>query len=484
MKSKVGLIHGVFDILHYGHIKYFEEAKNKVDKLIVSVTADRFVNKGPGKPIFALDRRIEVLNSIKFIDKVIKSDHETAVSNIRKIKPDFYIKGRDYKNLKDDISKNILLEKKEVEKYGGKILFTNSEIFSSSKIANEEFDYINKEVKKTLNYINKKKLYEKFCKILKKRNNQKILIIGEPILDIIRFVKPSGKSNKNNIIATEFKKEEICLGGTLLPIKFLKLFFSNLTYLCIANKKDQKIIKKYNGSDVKQININAKNKLIKKIRYVDEYTLNRLYQNNINEDNKLSKEEISALNKFINNGTKKFENIIFFNYGYIFDNKNFYKNIAKLNKKLTINIQSNSYNFGFNLANKISRTKTLSMDEAEFRLLVQNKNENLEKLITENIKIFKKNNNTIVTQGKKGAYFINKQKVTFIPSIFKMALDSTGSGDIFLTTYFTFKVMKIFSDIECLILSHLMAGLHAKQLGNRFNFNTIQISKILNSILK
>ena len=50
--KKIGLIHGVFDVIHYGHIKYFEEAKNKVDYLIVSVTTDEYVNKGPGKPIF------------------------------------------------------------------------------------------------------------------------------------------------------------------------------------------------------------------------------------------------------------------------------------------------------------------------------------------------------------------------------------------------------------------------------------------------
>ena len=116
MKTKkkiIGLIHGVFDVIHVGHINYFKEAKSKVDKLIVSVTSDEFVNKGPGKPIFNLKKRIEVLNSIKYIDKVIESDYPTAIQNIRKIRPDLYIKGKDYKNLKGDISKNIVLEKKK-----------------------------------------------------------------------------------------------------------------------------------------------------------------------------------------------------------------------------------------------------------------------------------------------------------------------------------------------------------------------------------
>ena len=65
LKKKVGMIHGVFDVIHFGHILYFKEAKKKVQKLIVSVTADQYVNKGPEKPIFTLKKRIEVLRSIK-----------------------------------------------------------------------------------------------------------------------------------------------------------------------------------------------------------------------------------------------------------------------------------------------------------------------------------------------------------------------------------------------------------------------------------
>ena len=59
-KKVIGMVHGVFDIIHFGHILYFEEAKSKVDYLIVSITSDQFVNKGPGKPIFTLKKRMKV----------------------------------------------------------------------------------------------------------------------------------------------------------------------------------------------------------------------------------------------------------------------------------------------------------------------------------------------------------------------------------------------------------------------------------------
>ena len=207
MKKKIGLVHGVFDVIHFGHIKYFEEAKNKVEKLIVSVTADRFVNKGPGKPIFPLSKRIEVLKSIKWIDEVIESNYPTALQSIKKIKPDLYIKGKDYKNIKKDLSKNIILEKKEVEKYGGKIIFTETELLSSSEIVNKEFNYLNKEFEKILESFDKNLLITKFRELIKNKNKEKILVIGEPIIDTIRFIKPSGKSNKNSTISTQFLNE-------------------------------------------------------------------------------------------------------------------------------------------------------------------------------------------------------------------------------------------------------------------------------------
>ena len=51
-KKKIVLCHGVFDVLHIGHLKHFKEAKEYGDILIVSITPNKFVNKGPGRPIF------------------------------------------------------------------------------------------------------------------------------------------------------------------------------------------------------------------------------------------------------------------------------------------------------------------------------------------------------------------------------------------------------------------------------------------------
>ena len=480
----VGMVHGVFDIIHYGHMLYFKEAKSKVDHLIVSITSDRFVNKGPGKPIFNLKKRIEVLRSIKYVDEVVVSNHKTAVNNLEIIKPDFYIKGKDYKNLKNDLSKQIFVEKKTVEKYGGKILFTNSELHSSSSIANNAFEYINDDIKKILKKIDKLQFEQNFLKLAQHKLSKKILIIGDPILDVLRFVEPSGKSNKSNVISTKYIKEEENAGGVLLVANFLNLFCKNVTLLFSGEIKNLTSIKKHLRKDIRVVHVKTKNKLIKKIRYIDHYTNNRLFQNNFNEKDKFTSIEENKVLKKIDQIKKDYDEILFFDYGYVYSNEKLIKTLKNLSKKLTINCQSNSYNFGYNIADKFKLGKTISMDEAEYRLVVRNKEDKLEGLIKKNSKLFNKFENLIITKGRKGCYLKKNNKLIDVPCIINISVDSTGSGDIFLSMFFITKISNSFSDIESLIASHIAAGLHSNQLGNRFNMGVLDIYKIISSMIK
>ena len=105
-KKRVVLCHGVFDLLHIGHIKHFEKAKKNGDILIVTITADEYVNKGPNRPQFTTSLRAESLAAIQFIDYVSISYFPTAINIIKKIKPNIYFKGLEYKNEKVIDEKN------------------------------------------------------------------------------------------------------------------------------------------------------------------------------------------------------------------------------------------------------------------------------------------------------------------------------------------------------------------------------------------
>ena len=83
-----------FDLLHAGHIDHLAEARKLGDFLVVSLTLDQFVNKGPKRPVFTWDDRAKVLRALRCVDTVIPT--ACAVDAIRYVRPQLFVKGRDY----------------------------------------------------------------------------------------------------------------------------------------------------------------------------------------------------------------------------------------------------------------------------------------------------------------------------------------------------------------------------------------------------
>ena len=132
--------HGTFDLLHLGHVRHLEAARRLGDLLIVTVTADRFVNKGPGRPVFSAELRAEMLATLEYVDWVAVNEAPDAVSAIERIHPSIYIKGQDYQNPEGDITGQITLERDAVEAYGGRIHFTDEVVFSSTELINRHLN--------------------------------------------------------------------------------------------------------------------------------------------------------------------------------------------------------------------------------------------------------------------------------------------------------------------------------------------------------
>ena len=84
-KKKIVLCHGVFDLVHLGHLEHFKNAKRLGDYLVVSLTKDKFIQKGPGRPLFNEQQRMEYLRHIKVIDDVIISKSDSSIDTIHDI---------------------------------------------------------------------------------------------------------------------------------------------------------------------------------------------------------------------------------------------------------------------------------------------------------------------------------------------------------------------------------------------------------------
>ena len=103
---------------------------------LFSITSNKFINKGPGRPIYNTKQRLNIIASIELVDFVITSNEKTSKNIIKTLKPDIYFKGNDYQEHSKDYTGGIKVEKREVEKFGGKILFTNEKTLSSTNLIN------------------------------------------------------------------------------------------------------------------------------------------------------------------------------------------------------------------------------------------------------------------------------------------------------------------------------------------------------------
>ena len=116
--SKIVFTNGCFDILHVGHVRYLQAAKDLGDMLIVGLNTDNSVKrlKGNDRPINNEADRAEVLLALKSVDHVVFFGEQTAESLIAEVKPNIYVKGGDY-------TLDTLPEAKIVQSYGGRVEF-------------------------------------------------------------------------------------------------------------------------------------------------------------------------------------------------------------------------------------------------------------------------------------------------------------------------------------------------------------------------
>jgi rfaE bifunctional protein nucleotidyltransferase chain/domain len=136
--KKIVHCHGCFDLMHPGHIKHFQSAKKMGDILIVTVTPDKYVDKGPGRPVFDQGLRADSIAALECVDYAAVNKWPTAEETLKALIPDIYVKGQEFKELEDKTGK-IQKEYDIIKEIGAEIRFTEEIVFSSTKLINEHF---------------------------------------------------------------------------------------------------------------------------------------------------------------------------------------------------------------------------------------------------------------------------------------------------------------------------------------------------------
>jgi len=180
--ESVVLCHGCFDIVHPGHVRHLQHARQHGDKLIVTITSDAHVGKGTNRPLIPQELRAENLAALDCVSWVCANNYATAAELLDEIRPDVYVKGREYEHNRDP---RFELEKQIVQRYGGRVIFSSGDvIFSSTALIAALEDAANPFQSSLKHLLEEHDIAPaKMDAMIDSFAGQRVLVVGEPIVD-------------------------------------------------------------------------------------------------------------------------------------------------------------------------------------------------------------------------------------------------------------------------------------------------------------
>lgn len=482
----VGLCHGVFDLFHYGHLMHLKISRSKCDYLFVSITTSQKVNKGPNRPIHNDYERISILNNMKFVDLAFVAKGNSAINSINLIKPDFYFKGNDYKDNSLDKTKKILDEIANVKKNKGKIFYTNEKEMSSSKIINQSGLSLNEVQTDFLNKVRKIGTLNSILKSFEDIKKNKILVVGDLIIDKYVFGNVLGKSGKEPHMVFNRMHEELYAGGSSVIANHLADFSRKVTLLSDFSNEEQiyrtlkeKLNKKINHIKIKP---HKNYKTCIKTRFIDKVTKYKLF-GSYRFPNLEIKKFYDMLNKNLNTLIKKNNIIIIADYSNNFFDLNSLNKIRKSKKFIGAMAQKNSNNSAFHSLAHLKNFDLLCINEGELRSEVRDKKNDIDIIAK---KFLKKNKLKfiVVTKGIEGVtLFDDKLKKYFCPSFNLKPVDKIGAGDSMLAILSILLNNKVHPSISLLLASLVSAGV-VNSIGNSYSAKKSELERNLEFLFK
>ena len=433
--KKVVHCHGIFDLLHAGHIRHLNAAKKYGEVLIVTVPADKFVKRGPGQPVFNQALRAETLANLAVTDYVCVLNCPTPIESILSIKPDFYVKGRDPSDkVAEDLSVKVFEEGDTVESVGGKLVFTDDLSFSSAKLIQTHLETFPKDTVNQLRDLSKRYSAQWLTDTLKALKNMRILVIGDAIIDQYHFCSPMGKSAKESIVAHRYLSDEDYAGGSLATANHAAQLSRKVELLSVLGAKDSyedfirgRLDPYMNATFVHRPGCVT----TVKRRYLSTEGNRKLFEVCYIDDKDLSTEEQKPLIEFLERRIADYDLVLVSDFGHGMMTADVRDVVCKRAKKIGLNVQSNSANYGFNLVTKYTRADFVCIDERELRLATHERLGDVPALI-ERIYDQLGCQQMIATRGPLGATAYNKRDGFYhTPALARQGLDTVGAGDAF-----------------------------------------------------
>jgi len=480
--------HGTFDLLHLGHVRHLEAASRLGDYLIVTVTADRFVNKGPGRPVFDSPARAEMLASLQFVDWVVINDSADAVSAIRRLRPDVYVKGQDYQHPEGDVTGKIILERQAVEEHGGSIHFTDEVTFSSTQLINQHVNVFEPHVRQHLDALRYNGGLEKLVSLIEAVRDYRVLLVGDAIIDEYDYVVPMGKTPKENVIATRYQDSEVFAGGVLAAANHIASFCKEVEVItCFGDSDDYSKVAQ--GSLHPNVTLRAFQRpgspTTLKRRFVDPSRVAKLFETYMINDEPLPVDLQQEVDRAISERAADFDLVVVADFGHgLLAPSSVERLTGQGPRFLAVNAQTNTANLGFNLITKYRRADYICIDAPEARLAAHDRvsavSDLASRLASDHIDCPR----LIITHGRNGCVTYERGGISHtIPAFARRVVDTIGAGDAFFVV--TAPLVAAGGTMQQVgFIGNVVGALKVEIVGHRQAIDKASLVKAITGLLK
>ena len=459
-QKKVVMCHGVFDVVHPGHIRHLAYAKSKGDYLIASLTCDKHVSKGQYRPHVPENLRAYSLAAFDMVDYVIIDENEKPIENIEFLKPDLFAKGFEYS---DDLPKETIEEIDVLNSYGGEILFSPGDIiYSSSKLLDNYLPIIKND--KLLNLLEQANIsMSEIIENFQSLSDYTIHVVGDTIVDTYTRTTLVGGNIKTPTFSVLYGGHENYVGGAGIVARHLEAAGANVVFTSVIGDD---ALGEFVKIEMSKTNIDC-NFIIDKNRpttnknaiIAENY---RLLKIDTLDNSPFNKNLMDKLNQKILN--IKSEAIIFSDFRHGMFTK---KSIPIFSKSISKNVFKVADSQVASRWGNITEFKNFDLvtpNEREARFALADQDTNIGRLASE-IRNETRAKNVIMKLGSRGVFFLDKTFYQSVDSFVNSIKDAVGAGDALLA-YSTLMMLKTKSLPQAVIVGSVAAALECEFDGN------------------
>ena len=459
-KKKVIICHGVFDVVHPGHIRHLAYAKSKADILVVSLTCDKHIKKGMYRPHIPENLRALSLAAFDMVDFVIIDENATPLENISYLKPDFFAKGFEYS---DDMPKATMDEMKVVESYGGAMIFTPGDIvYSSTKFLNTHLPKL--QIEKLLSLMLQFDItFDSLRNAISRLSGLKIHIVGDTIIDTYTRTNLIGGNVKTPTFSVLYDGQDDYVGGAAIVAQHMKAAGAKVSFTTVLG--DDKLGKfavdvlRQDGIDVEAV-IDANRPTTHKNAIIAGGY--RLLKIDTLDNTPISAKISDQIEKQI--AAKEVDCVVFSDFRHGIFNRTTIPKLAASIPDDVFKVADSQVASRWGNIIEFQNFDLVTPNEREARFALADQDSNIGQLTT-CVKENTGSKNVILKLGPRGIFFMDDKCYHSVDSFAKDVKDAVGAGDALLA-YSTLTLLATGSLAEACIIGSIAAACECEYDGN------------------